>query len=107
MESMAIQRKSRIPTPQRPPAKELNRLETWKLEDAKFRLSEVVRRASTHGPQLVTVRGKEAAVILSPDEFARLRPAKQMKPLVAFLQDLGLDKVELVREPDYGRDVDR
>ena len=46
----------------------------WKLEDAKARLSEVVRRAATKGPQLVTVRGKEAAVILAPEQYRQLLP---------------------------------
>lgn len=31
----------------------------WKLEDAKARFSEVVRRARSEGPQRVSVRGKE------------------------------------------------
>ncbi|MGB7197698.1 MAG: type II toxin-antitoxin system prevent-host-death family antitoxin, partial [Acidobacteriaceae bacterium] len=47
-------------------------LERWKLEDAKARFSEVVRLAATRGPQLVTIRGKEAAVILAPEEYERL-----------------------------------
>jgi hypothetical protein len=50
----------------KPARAELHRLETWKLEDAKARFSEVVRLAGTRGPQLVTIRGKEAAVILLP-----------------------------------------
>jgi len=82
----------------------LQRLEKWKLEDAKARLSEVVRRASTRGPQLVTLRGKEAVVILSAKEFERLSPAKKSKPLVEFLQGLRLREIPLIREPDTGRE---
>lgn len=82
----------------------LQRLEKWKLEDAKARLSEVVRRAITQGPQLVTVRGKEAAVILSAKEFERLSPAKKSRPLVEFLQGLRLREIPLIREPDTGRE---
>jgi hypothetical protein len=59
----------------------------------------VVRKALTRGPQRVTIRGKLAAVIMSPDEFVRLRQAKQRKRLVAFLQGLGLDELTLVRQP--------
>jgi antitoxin Phd len=82
----------------------LQHLDKWKLEDAKARLSEVVRRASTRGPQLVTLRGKEAAVILSAKEFERLSPAKKSKPLVEFLQGLRLREIPLIREPDTGRE---
>jgi prevent-host-death family protein len=50
---------------------------TWKLQDAKAHFSELVRRAQTQGPQRVTVHGKEAAVIVSAEEFARVKSTKQ------------------------------
>jgi prevent-host-death family protein len=82
-------------------------LEQWKLEDAKARLSEVVRRASTAGPQLVTVRGREAAVVLTPEQYRQLLPKpKGHVPLQRFLQDLGLSGISLERENDTGREVD-
>ncbi len=81
-------------------------MERWKLEDAKARLSEVVRLAGTNGPQLVTIRGKEAAVILAPEEYRQLLPKpKGHLPLVRFLQCLGLDGLDLTREDDTGRDI--
>jgi prevent-host-death family protein len=79
----------------------------WKLEDAKARFSEVVRQAAASGPQLVTVRGKEAAVILAPDEYRQLLPKpKSHRPLVSFLQSLGLDGIHLERERDLGREIE-
>ena len=45
---------------------------SWKLEDAKNRLSELVRRAESEGPQLVTRHGREAAVVLSAKEYRKL-----------------------------------
>jgi prevent-host-death family protein len=85
-------------------------MERWKLEDAKARLSEVVRLAATNGPQLVTVRGKEAAVILAPEQYKQLLPKpKGTRSLTAFLRGLGLDKLDrldLEREPDTGREID-
>jgi antitoxin Phd len=103
---MAKQRTTRK-TSLKPPGKSsVKGLETWKLEDAKARFSEVVRLAKTNGPQLVTVRGKDAAVIISPSEFLRLRPAKKQLSLVDFLQGLKLSAIPLVREPDTGRDID-
>lgn len=89
----------------RPARTALHGLETWKLEDAKARFSEVVRLAGTRGPQLVTIRGKEAAVILSPGEFQRLQPTEKKKPLVDFLQELRLRDIPFVRELDTGRDT--
>jgi prevent-host-death family protein len=81
-------------------------MERWKLEDAKARLSEVVRLAATNGPQLVTVRGKDAAVILAPEEYKQLLPKPKCHlPLVQFLQGLGLDSLEIERERDNGREI--
>jgi len=81
-------------------------LDRWKLEDAKARFSEVVRLAGTDGPQLVTIRGKEAAVILTPEEYERLLPKpRDHQPLVRFLQGLGLDRIEIEREKDTGREI--
>jgi prevent-host-death family protein len=78
--------------------------ERWKLEDAKARLSEVVRLAGTNGPQWVTIRGKEAAVVIAPEEYRQLLPKpKGHLPLVRFLQGLGLDSVDIERESDTGR----
>jgi antitoxin Phd len=77
----------------------------WKLEDAKARLSEVVRRANTAGPQRVTVRGKETAVILSAKDYERMKNMPRERPLVPFMESLGLDGIDLEREHDLGRDI--
>ena len=78
---------------------------SWKLEDAKARFSEVVRRANSAGPQRVTVRGKQAAVIVGAAEFERLQAGKPDQPLVDFLERLHLHALDLTRDDDCGRDV--
>lgn len=79
----------------------------WKLEDAKARFSEVVHRAATTGPQLVTVRGREAAVILSPEQYRQLLPhPKGHVPLMQFLRGLDLPDMDLEHESDRGRDIE-
>lgn len=50
---------------------------TWALQDAKARFSEVVRRAHADGPQVVTYRGVETAVVVSAEEFRRLQPDRR------------------------------
>jgi prevent-host-death family protein len=45
----------------------------WLLQDAKARFSELVRRARSEGPQHVTVHGREEVVVISEDEFRRLK----------------------------------
>jgi|SRR5579863_2990697 antitoxin Phd len=100
-----------MPSASRSPKKKAQQPATgirrWKLEDAKARFSEVVRLAATAGPQLVTVRGKEAAVILAPEKYRQLLPAPPAHvPLHRFLRDLGLRAIDVEREYDPGRDVD-
>jgi prevent-host-death family protein len=78
----------------------------WKLEDAKARFSEVVRRARAEGPQRVTVRGKDAVVVISAETLDKLLPsAKPRQKLVAFLQGLSIGDLDLTREHDTGRDI--
>src|SRR5438105_11284393 len=88
------------------PARSLEGYRGWKLEDAKARFSEVVRRAQSEGPQRVTVRGKDAVVVISAYELARLLPREKRLPFVEFMESLHVEGLDLTREPDHGRDVD-
>ena len=79
---------------------------TWRLEEAKARFSEVVRRAHAQGPQYVTVRGKRAVAIIDATELDRLLPANPaVVPLVEFLESLQIEGLDLTRERDHGRNV--
>ena len=81
------------------------RTATWKLEDAKAKFSEVVRRAHDQGPQYVTVRGKPTVAIVDVVQLEGWMPAPADRlPLVDFLESLDLGELDLKREPDLGRD---
>jgi prevent-host-death family protein len=79
---------------------------SWKLEDAKARFSEVVRRARSEGPQHVTVRGKDSVVVISTEELERLSKPAPRKPFVDFMESLGLETLDTERGNDRGRDVE-
>jgi antitoxin Phd len=80
---------------------------TWKFQDARAHLSEVVRRARSQGPQRVTVRGKDAVVIVSAEEFERLRgPERTGADLLKFLRSLDLWEVVPERDKDTGREIE-
>ena len=50
----------------------------WKLQDAKARLSEVVRRARAGEPQQVTIRGKAVVLVVDAERFEiRAKPARR------------------------------
>jgi antitoxin Phd len=46
---------------------------TWQLQDAKARFSEFLDAALKRGPQIVTRRGVEAAVLVPIEEWHRLQ----------------------------------
>jgi prevent-host-death family protein len=69
----------------------------WRLRDAKARLSEVVRQAQRFGPQRVTLRGRDAVVIVRADEFDRLQRPVSGRDIVTALSASPLEKVTMER----------
>ena len=59
---------------------------TWKLQDAKARFSELVRRARAGGPQHVTVHGREAVVVIDPERFEVRPKGRSGETLAGFIE---------------------
>jgi prevent-host-death family protein len=79
---------------------------SWTLAQAKDQLSEVVRRAVDDGPQTISVRGRETAVVLSKSQFEQLRDPQAPTSLKDLLLAMDLDGVDLSRDPTPTRDLD-
>jgi len=60
----------------------------WLLQDAKARFSELVRRVRSEGPQRVTVHGRDEVVVISSEEFRRLKGDLTGESLIAAMQAL-------------------
>jgi prevent-host-death family protein len=58
----------------------------WLLQDAKARFSELVRRVRSEGPQRVTVHGRDEVVVVSAEEFRRLKGERSGDVLIAAMQ---------------------
>jgi prevent-host-death family protein len=58
----------------------------WKLQDAKARFSEVVRRARAGAPQEVTVHGQEAVVIFDPSRYELRAKVEKSRTMRDFLE---------------------
>jgi prevent-host-death family protein len=58
----------------------------WLLQDAKARFSELVRRVRSEGPQHVTVHGRDEVVVISAEEFRRLKGDLTGESLIAVMQ---------------------
>ena len=78
---------------------------TWQLQEAKNRFSELIEKVHSEGAQRVTRRGKEVAVIISPEEFKRLAGPKD--DLVSFFarSPLSGQEVDLERDRSAFRDT--
>ena len=66
----------------------------WPLQDAKARFSELVRKAQAEGPQRVTIHGRDAFVVLSQVDYARLKGESSGQQLVELLAASPLKEVE-------------
>lgn len=87
-------------------------MNSWKLEDAKNRFSEVVRLALDDQPQRVTRNGRDAVVVISAAEYDRLAAPPhnlfeflQASPLAQAIAEDGID-FEIERSQDVPRDID-
>lgn len=82
--------------------------ETWQVQSAKARFSEVFRLARTVGPQLITRQGKDGVVMLPVEQFEQLIARSRQPRLVDFFRQSPLVGVELdlKRDKDTGRDTD-
>ncbi len=69
----------------------------WRLQDAKARFSELVRRAQEAGPQRVTVHGKDAVVVVAADEWDRIKKPVSGRDLVEALAISPLSDVPIER----------
>jgi prevent-host-death family protein len=58
----------------------------WLLQDAKARFSELVRRVRSEGAQHVSVHGRDAVVIISTEEYRRLKGERTGEALIAAMQ---------------------
>jgi len=81
----------------------------WQMQDAKAKFAEVVRRATSEGPQVVTYRGADTAVLVSIREYQRLNAGRP--DFAEFLisgpkwDDRTIAEIN-DRAKDAGRDID-
>jgi len=78
----------------------------WQLQEAKARLSEVIRQAADEGPQSITLHGQPAAVVISSEGYRKLKQPEEN--LVDFMRRSPLYgvKIDLEREQSLTRKVD-
>lgn len=79
---------------------------SWQLQDAKSKFSQLVEKAMHHEPQFVTKHGNNAVVILSFDDYKKM--TKPDTGLVTFLRNSPLmgEELDVSRSKDLPRDIE-
>jgi len=81
-------------------------MHTWQMQEAKARLSEVVKLAESEGPQNITLHGQSVAVVVSRSTFERLSGNEHS--LVEFMRQsplYGLEDLEFEHDKSLTREV--
>lgn len=76
----------------------------WQVQEAKQHFSELVERARSDGPQIVTKHGHDAVVVMAVEEYERIR-GDGLRLVDALRAAPDLDLLELDRVHDAGRDT--
>lgn len=81
-------------------------MQSWQMQTAKARFSDVVRCAKQDGPQDITVHGRSVAVVLSRELFDRI--SGNTESLLEFMQQSplhGRDDIEFERDQSPAREI--
>lgn len=79
-------------------------MQTWQIQEAKARFSELVKQAQQDGPQELTAHGKPVAVLVSVETFERM--TRSEGSLVEFMRHsplYGDDEIEFERDTSLTR----
>jgi len=75
-------------------------MKNWQLQEAKAKLSEVLDSALNDGPQMITRRGVETAVLVKVEEWNRLH-AKERSKAISNAERLERALQHLQSAPDF------
>lgn len=81
-------------------------MQSWQMQAAKARFSELVKHAAQEGPQDITLHGRSVAVVISRELFDRLSGNEQS--LVDFMRAsplAGHEEIEFQRNRSLPRKV--
>ena len=82
-------------------------MQSWQMQTAKARFSELVKHAADDGPQEITVHGRSVAVVISRELFDRL--SGNQSSLVDFMRQSPVveqDDIVFERDRSLPREVD-
>lgn len=77
-------------------------MKCWQVQEAKSHLSELIEDARNQGAQTITRHGKPVAVLISAEEYSRLRPRRKV---VDVLRSCPVPGLEIKRLRDTPRSL--
>lgn len=79
-------------------------MSVWQLQEAKSKFSRLVEEAINEGPQFVTKRGVESVVVISSNEYNKLK--KKKKTLVSLLKNAPKANIDITRNNESIRNIE-
>lgn len=78
---------------------------TWQLQEAKAKFSEVIKEAIQHGPQVITKHGVETALLISINDYKKVN--KKQSKISQFFRNSPLVNIDLdiKRSKDIPREI--
>ncbi|MCE2983919.1 MAG: type II toxin-antitoxin system Phd/YefM family antitoxin [Parachlamydia sp.] len=81
-------------------------MNSWQMQEAKQKFSELVKKAWEEGPQEITYRGKENAWLISAEDYKKLK--RNRENILEFFQNSPHRDINIPfeRSLDTPRDID-
>lgn len=80
--------------------------DSWTVAEAKAKLSEVINRAQSDGPQLITRKGKNAVMVVDAEDWERRIRRKGTLADFFAASPLRGSGIEIERSEDLPREID-
>jgi len=80
----------------------MNNSNTWQLQNAKNKLSELINIANEGKPQLITKNGKPSVYVVKADDINLYSNTESLKKVILACPYKGF---EIPEDKDYGRDI--
>ena len=80
--------------------------DSWTVAEAKAKLSEVINRAQSDGPQLITRKGKKAVMVVDAEDWERRIRRKGTLADFFAASPLRGSGIEIERSEDLPREID-
>ena len=81
-------------------------MQAWQLQEAKARLSELIKTVANKGPQEISVRGKTEVVVISKTDYDKLIGSEE--DFYTFMRNSPLKgiSIDTKRDKSLGRDFE-